>query len=130
MKIKCYIDSDSLESNIQNVDLELMAKNTNILDFIFRNTLEQAIDITGATLFITFKSKATDTDATAVLKKDITSFDSPTGGQTYATLTSADCSSLLGNYLWDAKIRMSDGKIYTLVQGIACFKLSLSTRES
>jgi prolyl oligopeptidase PreP (S9A serine peptidase family) len=130
MQLKCYIDSESLESNIQNIDLELMAKNTNVLDFLFRDTLEQAIDITGATLFVTFKNKTSDTDDSAVLKKTITSFDNPSGGQTDVILTSTDTSSLLGNYLWDAKIKMSDGKIYTLAQGTACFRLSLTIRES
>jgi len=81
-------------------------------------------------LLLTIKNKTSDSDDSAVLKKTLPSFDFPTSGETDVTLTSTDTTSLLGNYIWDMKIKLSTGKIYTLAQGVVCFKLSLTIRES
>lgn len=111
-------------------DLLMRAKNTNIIDCNFIDTDEICINITGATIFLTIKNKTSDTDAAAVLKKDITSLTAPLSGEAEIELTPTDTSSLLGNYIFDLKIKLSTGKIYTVAEGTMCFKLSNSTRES
>ncbi len=130
MKIKGYIISESLESAVQNIDLILRARNTNILKILVRNELEQAVDISSSTVFFTVKPTTSTPDAIAPLRKDIISHTSPTGGETEIILTPIETSSLLGTFIYDIKIRLSTGLIYTLAEGTVVFQRSLSTRES
>lgn len=130
MKIKTYLTDESYIPTVVNEDIILRAKNTNIITLLVRDEEEQAVDITGSTVFFTVKSKTSDTDNSAVLKKDVTSHTYPASGQTDITITSTDTSSLLGNYLYSIKIKLSTGLIYTLAEGTICFQQELSTRES
>jgi len=130
MQIKVYITDFSLEPTVVNKDLILRAKNTNILDILCRDEDEQAVDITGSTVFFTVKPTISTTDASATLKKDVTSHTNPSGGETEITLTSTDTSSLLGNYIYSIKIKLSTGLIYTLAEGTITFMQEVTTRES
>lgn len=49
-----------------------------------------AMDITGATIWFTLKKSRNDTDAQAVLQKELTSHSDPTHGITTMSLTSTD----------------------------------------
>jgi hypothetical protein len=130
MKLYLTLSNETLEQAAKNIDIILTAKSTNILNVIIRDEELQGVDISDATAFFTIKSFTTQTDTSAILKKDITSFSFPTSGEFDIELTPTDTSSLLGNYLWDLKIKLSTGKIYRLAEGTICFTQSLSTRES
>ncbi len=130
MKITTYITAEALEPIVQNIDLILRAKNTNTINLLVRDEEEQGVDITESTVFFTVKVTTSTTDANASLKKDVTSHTFPTSGETDITLTSTDTSSLLGNYIYSIKIKLSTGKIYTLTEGTITFQQELATRET
>ena len=130
MRIKTYLTDESSEPIVVNQDIIFRAKNTNVINLLVRDELEQAVNITGSTVFFTVKPTTITTDANASLKKDVTSHTYPASGETDITLSSTDTSSLLGNYIYDIKIKLSTGLIYTLAEGNVVFQQSLSTRES
>ena len=130
MKITTYLTDESLEPTVLNQDLVLRAKNTNTINLLVRDEEEQCVNISSSTVFFTVKTTTSIADASATLKKDVTSHTFPTSGETDITLTSTDTSSLLGNYIYSIKIKLSTGKIYTLAEGVITFQQELATRES
>lgn len=130
MRLNTYITYKKLYVDNVKFDLICNAKNTNTIDLWCYNELDSVVDITGATVFFTVKNKPSDSDNDAVLKKDITSLTDPTGGNTLITLTATDCNSLLGNYLYSIKIKMSTGEIYTLAEGNILFRKEITERTS
>lgn len=59
------------------------------------------VDITGYTFLFTVKSKISDSDANAIIKKEITSHSDPTNGVTEIVLVETDTQDLSGVYLYD-----------------------------
>jgi hypothetical protein len=68
-------------------------------------------------------------DASATLNKKITTLTDPTNGNAEIELTATETASLLGNYLYQIKIKY-DSKFYTIAEGNLCFMQSIITRES
>jgi hypothetical protein len=130
MILKCIITDENISDINITQDLDLRAKNTNVMDCFFFDEEDLFVDITGATIFFTVKNLPSDSDTNAVLKKDITSLTEPTSGEAEIELTPTDTSSLLGNYLYSIKIKLSSGKIYTVREGNVCFKKEISERTS
>jgi hypothetical protein len=130
MKLFLEISNEELISVDINKDLTLRAKNTNVLDCFFISELGTVVDITGALIFFTVKNKTSDTDITAVLKKDISILTDPTNGEAIIELTASETATLIGNYLYSIKIKLTTGKIYSVAEGTVCFQKELSTRES
>lgn len=130
MKIFLEITDEEIKLIDINKDLILRAKNTNVLDCFFINELGTVVDITGAKIFFTVKNKSSDDDDHAVLKKDVTTLTDPQNGEAIIELTASDTATLLGNYLYSIKIKLSTGKIYSVAEGIVCFQKELATRES
>lgn len=88
-----------------------------------------AIDITGYTVFFTVKEKPTDTDANAVITKDITSHYNAEGGITQISLTPTD-TDRIGAYYYDIQIKNGDGNITTPITGTISFKRDITIRTS
>ena len=130
MKLFLEISNEELKTVDINQDLILRAKNTNVLDCFFISELGTVVDITGALIFFTVKNKTSDSDITAVLKKDISILTDPTNGEAIIELTASETAALIGNYLYSIKIKLSTGKIYSVAEGTVCFRKELSTRES
>jgi hypothetical protein len=130
MKLKVIISNEATEPTVVNDDLVLRAKNTNVISLICEDEALQRVDISSSTVFFTVKPTISTVDASATLKKDITSHTAPTAGETEITLTSTDTSSLSGNYIYSIKIKLSTGLIYTLAEGTITFQQELATRES
>lgn len=129
MRLNLYITYETLyEKNIKR-DLICRAKNSDILDTYYYDENDTIVDITGDTIFFTIKNKPTDVDNDAVLKKTITSLTDPQNGNCEIELTNTDTSSLLGNYIYDIKIKHGT-KFYTVCEGNICFMTSLTIRES
>ncbi len=59
------------------------------------------LDITGYTFLFTVKSKASDTDANAIIKKVLTTHSDPTNGVTEIPILEADTEDLSAVYLYD-----------------------------
>lgn len=122
--------SQNIESSVRKLDLELRARNTNVLWLVIFDLDNLVANITGATIFFTVKSKLSDTDDSAAFKKNVTSHYDAVNGETKIELSDSDTQNLLGNYLYSIKIKQSDNTIYTLCEGIVTFKQELSTRTS
>ncbi len=67
------------------------------------------IDISSSTVFFTVKAKVGDTDAEALITKDVTSHTDPTNGITNIVLTDAQTDITPGNYFYDIKLKDSSG---------------------
>ena len=77
------------------------------------------INITGYTVFFTAKKNLSDSDASAAIKKDITSHSDPVNGKTLVSLAPADTSSLaIGNYHWDLQLKSGAGAITSVTKQI------------
>lgn len=78
-----------------------------------------AVDITGYTLYFTVKSQAniTSGDNTATIKKIITSHTDPEAGISHIPLTSSDTNQTAGDYFYDVQVKTPDGSISSCVQG-------------
>lgn len=123
------LTEEFVNSSVRRLDLELRAKNSNELWLVIFDADEEEIDITGMTVFFTVKSKPSDADASAAIKKDVTSHYNAGSGETKIELTPTDTASVVGTYFYSIKIK--DGTdIYTLAEGIVDFKQELSTRTS
>jgi hypothetical protein len=129
MILNLYITYETLLEKDIRRDLILRAKNSNIISCYFYDEDDLIVDITGDTIFFTVKNKPSDVDNDAVLKKTITSLTNPQSGNCEIELTNSDTSSLLGNYIYDIKIKHGT-KFYTVSEGNVCFKSSLTIRES
>jgi hypothetical protein len=121
MQIKVYITDLATEPTVLNEDLIFSANATNILDVICRDELEQAVDITGATVRFAVKEKASDTDASAKILKTITDLTSPTSGEFDVEIEPADCDDLVGNYIWQMEITLADSGKFILSEGTVTF---------
>jgi hypothetical protein len=110
-------------------ELILRAKNTNKLIAYFLDEDESLVDITGDTVFFTVKNLPSDTDESAVLKKTITSLTDALNGMTEIVLSATDTESLLGNYIFDVKIKHGT-EFYTVAEGVVCFRKSITIRKS
>jgi hypothetical protein len=130
MLLKVKITDLAAEPTVVNDDLIFRARNTNVISLICEDEELQRVDISSSTVFFTVKPTISTADASATLKKDVTSHTSPTAGETEITLTSTDTSSLSGNYIYSIKIKLSTGLIYTLAEGTILFSQELATRES
>lgn len=129
MKINCIISDRSTTSTIKNIDLVLRAKNTNIITIIIKDEEKQFIDITGSELYFMIKTTSSVADGSATLNKKVTEFTYPETGEAEIELSSSDTASLLGNYLYQIKIKYAS-KWYTLAEGNICFQKSIIERES
>jgi hypothetical protein len=129
MKLYVVLSDETLEQAVKNIDLILISKATNILNIIIRDEELQGVDITGATVNLVIKNKSSDTDgisgASAVLEKEITDFSFPTSGEFDLEIEPDDCEDLVGNYIYEIQIELSDEKVYKLCEGTICFQRNI-----
>jgi hypothetical protein len=76
-----------------------------------------AYDLTGSTLFLTVKNSLTDTDSAAVIRKEVTTHDAPTSGESHFEILTAD-NATAGVRFYDVQLKDSDDKIFTLFGGV------------
>lgn len=107
------------------VKLTTYRENTLNINLTFRD-----VDITGATVYFTVKPAAdTDsTDATAVIKKDVTAHTSPLLGMTVVQLNPTDTDIPAGKYKYDIKIKKADGQQTTTQVGDFIVKEAITNR--
>lgn len=72
-----------------------------------------AKDITGWTVFFTAKKKLSDTDAEAIIQKDITSHTDAANGITHIILDQDDTDQAIGTYKCDIQVLDDSSKIQT-----------------
>lgn len=114
-------DEDYLDFSIKN-DIILKANNDNKIYCYFIDEDESVLDITGATVYFTVKSKPTDLDASSILSKTITTIENPGIGEAIISLTDTETKTLLGNYIYSIVLKKSDGTFKTASEGNILFK--------
>jgi hypothetical protein len=129
MRLNLYITQETLYAKDIQQDLILRAKNVNILDCFFYDEDDVIVDITGDEVYFMVKDTPSQLDADAKINKKITSLTDPTAGEAEIELTTTDTASLLGNYLYQIKIKHAT-KFYTVAEGNVVFMQSIITRES
>ena len=129
MKIFVTISNETLEQAAKNIDLVFIQNTTNILNIICQDEELQGVDITGATVNLVMKEKASDTDgitgAEAVLEKEIDDFSFPTSGEFDLEIEPEECEDLVGNFIYEIQITMADEKVYKLCEGVVCFQRNI-----
>lgn len=130
MRLNLILSDSSTKEIDLNKNIILRANNYNLLDCYVYDEDVELLNITGAKVFFTIKNKPTDADASAVLSKTITSLADPQNGEFKIELTDTNTESLIGNYVYDIKIKLITGEIYTLAEGWINFKRSSTIRES
>lgn len=101
------------------------------LNLTFKDANGDAINITNYTIFFTLKRNKYDTDAQAVLSKNITSHTTPLSGLTQIALTAAETDDLLGSYYYDISYKTGTGGTNkTADAGVFTFKEDITIRTS
>jgi hypothetical protein len=129
MRLNLYITQSTLIEKAIQRDLILRAKNSESIECHFYDEDDMVIDITGSELYFMVKATPSTVDASAVLNKKITSLTEPLNGNANIDLTNSDTSALLGNYIYQIKIKYAS-KFYTVAEGNVCFMQNIITRES
>ena len=98
----------------------------------FKDKNGDPFDITGWTIYFTLKSDLDDTDANAVLKKDVTSHYDPSNGLTKIHLINTDTINLdVRNYYYDMQVKKVTGvveTVFTIIKGIFTVKQDITQR--
>lgn len=94
-------------------DLDIIRGDDLSIDFTYQDSDGNAIDLTGATVYLTIKSDIDDdaTDTEAVITKDVSSHTDPTNGITVIALTDSDTDVATGFYVADIQVKDSGGDI-------------------
>jgi hypothetical protein len=121
MLLKVKITNLATEPTVVNEDLIFNSNAKNVLSVICEDELLQRVDLSNATVKFIVKELASDTDAEAVISKTITDLTSPTAGEFDVTIEQADCADLVGSYLWQMEITMSDSGVFILAEGTTTF---------
>ena len=124
MKLKLYLTYENKRKIDINQDLIIRKRDTVIYDCWF------VVDITGATIFFTIKTKPSDTDDNAILQKTITTLTDASNGEAEIELSPTDTNLIVGNYLYDIAIKNSDGDIFTVLEGNICVMQDITIRTS
>lgn len=87
---------------------------TYTLNFI--DSAGDAINITGYTVFFTVKTLDTDTDASALISKTVTTHSDAAGGESQVSLSASDTDIATGVYIYDFQFKDGSGNIATIVK--------------
>lgn len=94
----------------------------------FKKTTGAPEDISGWRILFTCKTKMEDTDAQAVITKDVTSHLDAENGKTLIELTPTD-TDLSGSYYYDIKSVDTANNVNILFHGRITFRVTVTTRQ-
>lgn len=77
----------------------------------------EAVDLTGAKVMFTAKTKVSDSDENAVLRINQTEHTDAPGGRTEIALTNTDTKIPAGEYFYDIQIVTAENKVHTILRG-------------
>lgn len=96
------------------VEFQVVRGDDKTWTFTFVDSDGNAIDITGYIFFFTVKSRSQDTDAEAIISKDITILSDPTNGIMQVSVTNSETSINVGSYRFDLQWKDTSDKIKTV----------------
>lgn len=79
-------------------------------------------DITGWTVKFTVKKDLDDTDANAVIAKEVTSHFDALNGKTKVQLTHDDTDLEIRNYYYDIQVKTAADEVFTIMTGLLVVK--------
>jgi hypothetical protein len=115
--------------NSMSADLCWTRGDSGRLDVTVTQSDGTAYDLTGATLFLTVKNALTDADSAAVIRKEVTTHDDATAGESHFDLLTTD-NATNGRRFYDVQLKDSAAKIYTLFGGLWQVTQDVTTRTA
>jgi len=92
--------------------LEIIRGDTTDITVTITDENGSAVDITGATVYFTIKSKISDDDSNSLIQKEITNHTDPINGKTTISLSATETAEFPpDNYVWDLQIKFPDGTV-------------------
>jgi len=110
--------------------IEAIKRDDSDFEITFKDVDGVAINLTGATVFFTVKRNPTDTDANAVISKEITEFEEPTEGIALLELSDEDMDIPARSYYYDIQLKDSAGKISSSFSGRFVVSQDITIRTS
>jgi len=98
--------------------LEIVRGDTVTYTLNFVNSDDSPKNLTNCEVFFTVKKYLSDSDDNAIIKKDFSNFNNPASGIAILELTHTETNVEAGEYYFDMQLKNSDGKIYTIMNGI------------
>jgi hypothetical protein len=112
-----------------SADLTWTRGDSGRLDVTVTQSDGAAYDLTGATLFLTVKNALTDADSAAVIRKEVTTHDDATAGESHFDLLTTD-NATAGTRFYDVQLKDGSNKIFTLFGGLWKVLADVTTRTA
>lgn len=87
---------------------EIIRRDDTDLQLTFTDVDGNPIDLTGGTVYLTVKTRPSDSDDDAVLAKELTEFDTPETGVCIIQIASDEADIAPGNYFYDVQLKLND----------------------
>ena len=107
-------------------NLEMYRGDDKTFNVTFTDADGNAINLTGATVFLTVKKKQTDPDTAAIIAKKVTSHSQATAGITAVTVTHTDSNVAVGSYYYDIQLVDSNTTVTTITTGAFTIKRDIT----
>lgn len=88
--------------------MEVIKRDDCDFELVFTDRDGEPVDITGGTVFFTVKKNLYDSDNEAVIKKEITNFESPSEGKAILQLSRDDTDIVARDYYYDVQLVLDD----------------------
>jgi hypothetical protein len=98
-------------------DLCFVRGDTGRIDISIKDASGTALNLTGATLFLTVKNALTDADSAAVIRKEVTSHTNALAGESRFTLTTTDNATAATRF-YDVQLKTVTNDIWTVAGGL------------
>lgn len=100
---------------MQDDNVKQYLGDTRVINMTFTDESDTAIDITGATVYLTIKEKPTDPDSEAIVAKQVTSHSDAPNGVTLVSVDPADTrDAKAGKFYYDIQLKEASGKVTTI----------------
>jgi len=111
------------------LDIQLIRSDDRTLDLVFTQS-GSPYSIVGWTIFFTVKNSENDEDASAIVKKTVTSHQDAANGISAIVLTSADLTIAAGTFYYDIRAKTDLGKFVTILRGRCQIIQNITRRTS
>lgn len=113
-----------------NRRMEVVKRDDTDFELTFEDVDGDPINLIGATVFFTVKRNKDDTDANAVIRKEITEFEEPTDGIALLQLTDEDTDISPRTYFFDIQLKDASNKITSTYAGRFIVHQDITIRTS
>lgn len=116
-------------SSSRSADLTWTRGDSGRIDVVVKQANGQPFNLSGSMLFLTVKGSLTDSDSSAVIRKEVVVHDNATGGESHFDLLPGD-NATSGRRVYDVQLKDSTAKVYTLFGGQWKVLGDVTTRSS